>query len=345
MEMHRTMTADTADRADREMEPCMDPPPAIGKDERRMHVRAYNFWAALLRGRTFPAIADLNPETIGDFGPHGVLLDFTGGSRDPAILWLGSALRDEGGHSGDVRTLADVPGRSLLSRLTDHFADVVANRAPIGFEAEFDNVRGNHALYRGILMPFSSDGDTVDYIYGVINWKEVASARMVAGIAAEVARAAPAAPRPAVATPVWADGPSRASSGVVATVTVDEGAERLAAARDGVDLARSTSARARIALYRALGLTYDALLAATPAEIRDGWSGPQRLAQSRALVRDVFGADEERHHRATYALILAYGLRTGVAMGGLRMLLEREEDGLRSIAAAERAAGREALAA
>ena len=33
------------------------------------------------------------------------------------------------------------------------------------------NQRGEPICYRGILMPFSSDGDTIDFIYGVINWK------------------------------------------------------------------------------------------------------------------------------------------------------------------------------
>ena len=32
---------------------------AIGTDERRMHVRAYNHWVSLLEGRDFPSIEDL----------------------------------------------------------------------------------------------------------------------------------------------------------------------------------------------------------------------------------------------------------------------------------------------
>ena len=52
----------------------------------------------------------------------------------------------------------------------------LASRAPIGFEAEFVGHRGFPMLYRGILMPFSSDGDDIDYIYGVINWKEMVEA-------------------------------------------------------------------------------------------------------------------------------------------------------------------------
>lgn len=145
---------------------------AIGGDERRMHVRAYNYWCSLLDGRDYPSIEDLEPGDIADFGPHSVLLDFTEGNDNPATPYIGSAVRAECDLAADgVTTIADVPSRSLLSRLTDHYMQIIANRAPVGFEAEFDNQRGQSVCYRGILMPFSSDGDTIDFIYGVINWK------------------------------------------------------------------------------------------------------------------------------------------------------------------------------
>ncbi len=153
----------------------IEPPPAIiGTDERRMQVRAYNHWASLLGDRNFPAIEDLEPARLPDFGPHSVLLDFTGGIDDPAIRYLGQALATECGTEGIIETLADVPSRSLLSRITDHYMQILANEAPIGFEAEFVNQRGAAILYRGILLPFSSDGETIDFIFGVINWKEIA---------------------------------------------------------------------------------------------------------------------------------------------------------------------------
>jgi hypothetical protein len=145
----------------------------IGTDERRMHVRAYNYWVSLLDGRDFPSIEDLEPADVSDFGAHSVLLDFTCGRDNPAIPYVGAAIRDECGLDDDVRTISDVPSRSLLSRLTDHYMQIIANRAPVGFEAEFENQRSKCICYRGILMPFSSDGDTIDFIYGVINWKNV----------------------------------------------------------------------------------------------------------------------------------------------------------------------------
>ncbi|WP_310469051.1 hypothetical protein [Sphingomonas sp.] len=144
---------------------------AIGSDERRMHVRAYNYWVSLLDGRDFPSIEDLEPADLEDFAPNSVLLDFTAGRDNPATAYIGTAIRRECDLDDSVGKLDEVPSRSLLSRLTDHYLQIIANRAPIGFEAEFVNQRGEPISYRGIMMPFSSDGDTIDFIYGVINWK------------------------------------------------------------------------------------------------------------------------------------------------------------------------------
>ncbi len=150
------------------------PPAAIGQDERRMQVRAYNHWAGALGDRNFPSIDELEPEKLEDFGPYGVLLDFSHGIEDPAVQFVGEKLAEECGTDDSIVQLSDVPSRSLLSRITDHYMQILANQAPIGFEAEFVNQRGLTILYRGILLPYSSDDDTIDFIYGVINWKEIA---------------------------------------------------------------------------------------------------------------------------------------------------------------------------
>ncbi|MEP0728959.1 MAG: hypothetical protein ABJC40_04940, partial [Parasphingorhabdus sp.] len=96
---------------------AVEAPPAIGQDERRMHVRAYNFWAGLLGERQFPSVEDLSPETDDDFGPNSVLLDFTNGIENPSIQFLGQALREECGIDDSITAVADVPARSLLSRI------------------------------------------------------------------------------------------------------------------------------------------------------------------------------------------------------------------------------------
>ena len=159
--------ASASDRSSSEQQVAL----GIGSDERRMHVRAYNYWVSLLGGRDYPSIEDLEPGEVKDFAENSVLLDFTAGRDNPATPYIGSAIREECGLPEGIKAISEVPSRSLLSRLTDHYLQIIANRAPIGFEAEFVNQRGEPICYRGILMPFSSDGDTIDFIYGVINWK------------------------------------------------------------------------------------------------------------------------------------------------------------------------------
>jgi hypothetical protein len=188
------------------------PPSPVGQDERRMQVRAYNHWASLLDGRNFPSIEDLNPEDLPDFGPYSVLLDFTGGIENPSVQFLGNKLGAECGTDGEIETLSDVPARSLLSRITDHYMQIIANQAPIGFEAEFVNQREHTILYRGILLPFSSDDDTIDFIYGVINWKELADQKTTDALLHEIDQAleleVPPIPQRDLPLTDWADGPS-----------------------------------------------------------------------------------------------------------------------------------------
>jgi hypothetical protein len=188
------------------------PPDTIGQDERRMQVRAYNHWASLLEDRNLPSIEDLEPENLPDFGPYSVLLDFSSGIEDPGINFLGEKLAIECDVGDDeLTTLADVPSRSLLSRITDQYMQIIANQAPIGFEAEFVNQRGVTIAYRGILLPYSSDDDTIDFIYGVINWKELAEAHAADELLLEIDQAlqpklAPGFEADAPLTD-WADGP------------------------------------------------------------------------------------------------------------------------------------------
>jgi hypothetical protein len=352
------------------IEQGIDAPVVIGTDERRMHVRAYNHWASLLDGRAYPSIEDLHPEDGQDFAPHSVLLDFTAGSSSPSIAWLGQKLRGECDLPGEADAITDVPPRSLLSRLTDHYLQIIANRAPVGFEAEFVNSRGYNTMYRGILMPLSSDDDTIDFIYGVINWKEIASLPQADALETEIAAALTAqVHRPTM--PVWADGPS-ASVGHEARegtplrpeirapdlqpfpeqaeddfelAPVPDGtglADWLAAARASADAVRTADSRGRAALYHALGQAYDfALLADVRAdEYAELLEYTRIVAQVRApmtpIVKLVFGSDYDKTRITEFAAALSYAKRHELPAGGMRHFLDQYPGGLKAVVAAER---------
>ena len=330
----------------------VETPNAIGTDERRMHVRAYNYWVSLLDGRAYPSIEDLDPASIDDFGPNSVLLDFTRGIEDPAIVYLGRALREECGIDQSIQRISDVPPRSLLSRLTDHYLQIIANRAPIGFEAEFNGQNGRPTVYRGILMPFSSDDDSIDFIYGVINWKELVEEHVSAELAQQVDEAIRNAPAPVTPSPVWGENfdfdqfepvNDLVDDDAAAPTNLSSLADWLAAARETAETVRQCDGRSRAALYEALGRAYDFALEAEQhpedyaALLEDAGLTVQARAPMTPIVKLVFGADYDKTRLTEYAAALAHGRRQGLAEGALPSFLEGHPGGLKGVVAAERA--------
>lgn len=323
------------ERDDREDDAGESLPPVIGGSERRMHVRAYEHWTSLLNGRTCPSIQELDPASISDFGPQSVLLDFSRGIEDPGVAYLGRALREECGIIAGIRTVADVPPRSLLSRLTDHALEIIANRAPIGFEAEFSNLTGLPTLYRGILMPFSSDGDTIDYVYGVINWKHAASDALSEELERAVAGAFGGVSPLVTKAPLWQE---REESAAEQSLH-----DWLAAARISADGAARAEGRAHGALYAAIGRAYDFALAAD--EQPDAYAAllqsEDLTVQARApmtpIVKLVFGADYDKTRLTEYAAALSFARRSGIERGAFADYLEGFDGGLKAIVQAERA--------
>ena len=339
--------------------------PLVSSDERRMQVRAYNFWTRQLGDRNYPSIEELDPEAVEDFRGYSVLLDFTSGIENPSIPYLGEELRLACELDEDISYLDQVPPRSLLSRITDHYLQIIANRAPIGFEAEFVNEKNVTIMYRGILLPYSSDDDTIDFIYGVINWKEVADAEVTSGLLAEVEQALQEQPPRHEHVPAWADSPTSApldeapvyddhtselvlgDDFVVADDEPDESsslADWLSAARVSADHALKADYRSRDALYQAIGRAWDfALVAGRDA---DGYSElltesgitTQERAPMTPIVKLVFGANYDKTRLTEFAAALNYAERNSVPFGGLGDLISNHEGGLKAIVQAERRA-------
>ena len=344
---------------------AIEPPPLISVDERRMQVRAYNFWTSQLDGKNYPSIEELDPAVVDDFRDYSVLLDFTSGIENPSIDFLGEKLRLECGLDSNISYLDEVPGRSLLSRITDHYLQIIANRAPIGFEAEFVNDRGNTIMYRGILLPYSSDDDTIDFIYGVINWKEAAAEEINASLQLEVKQSLASVPHDHEHVPVWTDAPltdhlpdseATAEIGddaafdmpelVLDTPVVEKSclADWLDAARQCADHARDSDQRTRDALYQAIGQAHDfALVAAeNPTEYAELLSDAGLTVQERApftpIVKLVFGAAYDKTRLTEFASALQFAQRHAVPMGGLADVLAKYDGGLKGIVSAERQA-------
>ncbi|QWC56738.1 PAS domain-containing protein [Erythrobacter sp. 3-20A1M] len=324
-----------------------EPPPSpVGQDDRRLQVRAYSYWASLLGSRSLPSTDDLDLNAVADFATNSVLLDFTGDPLQPAIRHIGTALAEECGADARIETVDDVPARSLLSRITGHYMEILANRAPIGFEAEFVNARGEQIMYRGILMPFSRDDEEIDSILGVINWKEALDADRARALEQEVREALSShslGPALRAQTPVgrWADGPNTEAAN--SDEALSGGLhDCLVAARALAAHAESCEDRSRLALYNAIGRAYDVSLAAAqePDAFAELLTEYRLKVQARApmtpVVKLVFGSGYDKTRLTEYAAALSFAHRQEMAPGMLARHLRTVDGGLKAVVQEER---------
>jgi hypothetical protein len=192
-----------------ERQPASGPDP---RDERRLHLRAYNYWAHRLGERSYPASADLAPEPPPEFAPFALVLDCAEQQATPAVRFVGARLAAAQSPAGS-ESLDERSAAALLAEIERRCRQALASRAPVAFDGEFSDPGVQTILYRGILLPFASPAGEIDLIYAIANWKArparptTSEAGDDADEAAELGPlATPTRDRPPLA--VWADGPT-----------------------------------------------------------------------------------------------------------------------------------------
>ena len=137
----------------------------------RLEARALDYWASLLNGRQCPAIEDLDLRSSKDFDAHGILFDFTGDRGSPKISHMGAEWGEHLAGSGENGPLDETLGYSLVTHLKKHFSQIFAEQVPIDFEEVFLKSNGDSIVGHGVLLPWTSGGDQIDFILAVMNWK------------------------------------------------------------------------------------------------------------------------------------------------------------------------------
>lgn len=159
--------------------------------ERRGHLQVFHLWRSLCHDDKLPSADALMNDARWAFTNHAIVIaiDSEFGGQ---VVMIGKAL------PMPVPSLpvavSDIPGRTLVSRVTDHVLEPIANRAPVGFEAEFFDERGVEILYRAIVLPCASDGLHVDSVVGIITFCEADAVRRSGHAATDELAEAPLPP-------------------------------------------------------------------------------------------------------------------------------------------------------
>lgn len=149
-----------------------DPQPQQPLDDRRLYVRAMRHWEDLREDHPLPAIESLDFATDPDFETHSLLLDLTMGRNRMTAMHIGDELAARSGLEPGMSGLPDRGGNILIDTILGHVPDSVANCAAVGFEAETRIDENRELMFRGVILPLSSDGDTADFLWAIASWKE-----------------------------------------------------------------------------------------------------------------------------------------------------------------------------
>ena len=152
--------------------PAKERPPAM---ERRLVLRVLNYWRHLAAERDFPSVDDIQAGDIPEIWPNCFILDPTNSPDDPVLVEVGELLQVEFGKDAQGKRISEVMTDTLLSAALGHYRQVAAKKVPISLGGDYMNGDGTKILYRSIILPLSSDGETIDHFFGAANSRSVSA--------------------------------------------------------------------------------------------------------------------------------------------------------------------------
>lgn len=293
--------------------------------ERRLTYRAYSYWEEVAGERKMPSWEDFSGARFADFRSRAFLVEFAEDDYlEARFAFVGSDIEAETGPVPAQSPIRDVPQESLLSRLADYYLQAIAHEAPVGFEAEYERRDGDVVLYRGILLPMSTDGEKVDRLVGMLSWKTVPAAEAAAGKET-------AAPAPRVE-------PAAEEVGLQGALAACRNAAEELAGQESRLAERLRTVLAKIYAFFLLGELQPAPFAAI---LRHEGLTAQARAPFTPVLKLVFGKDYDKSRLTEYAAVLSHVRRQRLKAEEVRDFLTNHAGGLKAIVAAERAARRD----
>ncbi|MDO6413069.1 hypothetical protein Q4F19_01615 [Sphingomonas sp. BIUV-7] len=225
-----------------------EPLPVIAS-ERRLHVRAFNYWRARADGRAMPTLADCADIETMPFAGRMAIVDLARAGQAARIRSIGSEL------AAELPAAKAGASEGLFAELIRRLPAVATRRTPIGFEADVPDGAESGTCYRGILLPIADETGVIAHVLGVVNWRHLAN--RVDEIDGDVSAALASVQD----IGFEAKAPSPWSRPVTPEAVREPASsnQRIAMARTWAAMATTDRARGRSHLHAAIGAAHDAL--------------------------------------------------------------------------------------
>lgn len=129
-------------------------------------MRLMAFWWDRRGQRRFPTLEDFDPEVLAVDWPNCFTL-LPGNPLGKSLFnYIGAEIAKTSGVGEDMITLDQLTKDSLLDHATRNIKEVLEQKVPIVASGEFVDPRGRVVVFRGLLLPLSSDQINVDCLVG-----------------------------------------------------------------------------------------------------------------------------------------------------------------------------------
>jgi len=305
--------------------------------DRRLIMKAVDYWESIQGAYAYPRMIDFDIDAVPDMAGQSFLIDINlRNVQMSQIRYVGDVLAQDCSRDVIGKPVTSVPRGSLISRLTDHFMQILANKAPMSFEAEYTDAAGMATRYRGIMMPLSDNGQEIDYILGVINCRSE-SAKRRDPLPMGLADASP--PEQSAGAPaVIAEFPRHKETAAEAPIdAVCEMMEELRECRGAAYMVQDARDRLADREFRMLEKTFGLLHTAreNPLTFTGLLEDCGQPFDDRDLVATivklVFGGDYAQEDVTLYTTALRRALRDGQTPGTIMAYLQGLEGGLKDL--------------
>lgn len=129
--------------------------------------RAYAYWDRQRAGRPMPSRRDIDPVDMVEWLPHVTLVTVTHDPLDFRFRLVGTAVVARYGREFTGERLADLDLDGKAKEIFAEYAQPVNRRQPQYYIDNYVMESGRQMHFERLLLPLSSDGETVDMLLGI----------------------------------------------------------------------------------------------------------------------------------------------------------------------------------
>jgi hypothetical protein len=134
--------------------------------------RLCQYWLEKKAERLAPPRQDIDLSHLGDLLPHVFLLEVEYRPLRFRFRLVGAEIVERFGGDVTGRYIDEIEFSYRAPSVAAYYAAVVTTREPSCHNVHYTTGSGRHLVYERVILPLSSDGETVDMLLGGIRFDE-----------------------------------------------------------------------------------------------------------------------------------------------------------------------------